>query len=350
MKYLAVALASGCAMTATTCPVGSKLTVTYGDHGRGEFCALDTVHAPVIAPGRDDGVFARPQPVTGGVDGPYTAWYPSGVKAARGTYRSAGRTSLPEGLWAFWSPDARLQAVGHYHHGEPVGCFAMYDEKWVRHSGTGDPADFHEQTCAPPSDQELAALEGTVPERPHDPWGDAAVDVLFGPTSIGASASGQDVEHGMTLAISGRARKYLGRLRLGPFAQVRVGDDAGDSAYAAGAGVAWQLPRFHPRIDTEIGAELGFARILVNPERGMKVANDPLVFWSTLPALQATFAFALSPMLAATAALRAEGVPAFGVTGTSTYCSFTACDAPTTETWNVGGFAYGVTFGLRMQL
>jgi len=292
-----------------------------------------------------------PGTMPGNLEGPFTSWYPDGKLRAHGGYRSEGASSVPDGLWVFWKPDGTRALAGHYQRGTPVGCFSVWDASGVEHIGIATAGIVHEQPCAAPSEAELAIVEGRVPTpEPSAPWGDASVAGFVGPNGIGATAPSQDVAHGMTLAFSASARKYLGRLRLGPFAGVRLGDDAGDGAYVAGAGVAWELPRFHPRIDSEIGAEIGVARILVNPERVGKIANQPLVFWSTLPAIQATFAIALTPAIAATAALRVEGVPAFGVAGTSTYCSFTACDAPVTETWQVGGFAYGATLGLRLLL
>ena len=149
-------------------------------------------------------------------------------------------------------------------------------------------------------------------------------------------------------SFSASARLHLGRLRLGPTVDLRPGTDSSDVAYAAGLTAAWQLPRFHPRIDTEIAAELGVERISVTPERDGRIGTSTLAFWSALPGVQAAIAIALTPALAAVVGVRVDGVPAHGVDADTEYCGAT-CEART-ETWQVGGLSYGVAAGLRFSM
>jgi hypothetical protein len=352
---VAVALSCGCAVT-TTCPTGTKLTVAQKPEGRAQWCAVtDTTVAELPVVGRSyQGTLGlgHPAAMPGGVDGPFTSWYPNGAVESHGRYVSYGARSVPEGLWAFWHPNGQRWVIGNYHRGEPVGCFAEWDENGKRSTGTVQGDQLHVEPCTPPPDDELAVIEGRA--RPHDEspaWGDVSLQGFAGPNHLGAT-NGEQISPnpGMTLAFSATARKWIGRLRVGPTVGVRVGDNSDGMGLVAGGTVGWELPSFHPRIDAEVSAELAVQRISVTAARSMQPGTASLSFWSPLPAVQAGVAFALSPDLAAVATVRVDGVPARSVDRDVVYCDFFSCYAPVHETWQIGTFAYGVNLGLRLVL
>lgn len=347
VKYLAALLAAGCAETATTCPVGTRLTVTHGVQGRAEWCRDDDATLANLPQPTRTSALQVPVGVAGGVEGPFTAWYASGTKEARGAYRNLGERSVPEGLWAFWYPSGALEVVGHYHEGEPAGCFAVWDERGVRHTGVVTDATLHEQVCAPPSDVELAALDGHGPDTAA--WGDASISAFAGPSRFGVANTSQvAADPGLQLAFAATARLRLGHVRIGPSVAIRTSDTAGYTAYAGALAVAWQLPAIHPRLDLEIGAELGVERLQITAERMGSPATAETGFWAPLPAVEASAAFSLTPELAAVAGLRLDGAWARTVDETDTYCDGLGSCAKAHESWRVGAVAAGATLGLRL--
>ncbi len=130
---------------------------------------------------------------------------------------------------------------------------------------------------------------------------------------------------------------------------MRFADSSGTIAFSAGGSVGWELPSFHPRIDAEVSTELGVQRIDVTAQRSMQPGTASVAFWSPLPAVQVGIAFALSPSLEALAAFRVDGVPVRNVDRDLVYCDLT-CSAAVQETWQVGGFAYGINVGVRLLI
>ena len=355
MGSIEVAVAAwccGCAVTASTCPSGTKLVGAHRSEGRAEWCATTASTQEAIPTlGRTYASsleIARPVAMTG-TAGPFTSWYANGALESHGRYDAE---STPEGLWAFWYPDGRRRVLGVYHRGQPIGCFAAWDADGTRNTGIVDGERLHVEPCTPPGDTELAIVEGRVQAPADDPaWAEVTVQAFAGPNRIGASSADQlDRDPAMTLAFAATARARLGRLRVGPTFGVRVGDTTGALALSGGVSVAWQLPTFHPRIETTIGAELGLQRIEVTAARSTQPGIASLAFWSPLPAVQADLAIALSPSLAVVASLRVDGTPRFDVARDVTYCDSIGCYAPAHETWRVGGFAYGAALGLRLSI
>jgi hypothetical protein len=352
----ALALASwGCAVTTSTCPLGTKLMGSQRPDGRAQWCAItDATSATFPVPSRSyEGRLGlgQPMPMPGGVEGPFTSWYPTGALESHGSYANFGARSVPQGLWAFWHPNGQRWVVGNYDRGMPIGCFEEWDEQGKRSTGTVEGNRLHVEPCTPPPDDELVVVDGRA--RPSDGapgWGDISLQGLAGPNHLGASNAEQVVpDPGMTFAFSATARKRIGRLRLGPTVGLRVADNSDGVGLFGGGAIAWQLPSFHPRIDAEVSAELGVQRIGVTAERRTNPATASLAFWSPLPAVQAGIAFELSPNLEALAGFRVDGVPARTVDRDVTYCDF-GCFAPVHETWRIGGFAYGIDFGLRLLI
>jgi hypothetical protein len=357
MKHLVLLVASGCAVTTTTCPVGTKLTVTHGDQGRAEWCqASDQELTKLPSPNRtseSDLGLVQPPGLPGGVEGPFTAWYPTGVKEARGSYRNFGERSVPDGLWAFWYPSGALEVVGHYHRGEPVGCFASYDEHGVRHTGmvTGDLLTA--QTCAPPSDAEVAALTGPEAAPRTPPMADVTLDVSGGPQRFGVANPEQAyADPGLTFAASVAPRLYLGRLRVGPTLGIRTSDASGYVAYDAGATVAWELPTLHPRLDAEVAVDVGGERMSVAGVRQVNggLASADFVFWSPLAVARADLAIALTPQLSAVVGAGAYGWPGRTVETDGAYSGTTSFMTPVHETWQIGAIGFAASLGLRMLI
>jgi hypothetical protein len=353
VKYLAVLVASGCAVTTTTCPVGTKLTVTHGDQGRAEWCqTTDRALAELPTTTRTSagaGSFVQPPKLAGGVEGPFTAWYTSGVREARGSYRNFGERSVPDGLWAFWYPSGALEVVGHYHRGEPVGCFAAWDEHGARHTGmvTGDLLTA--QACTPPSDTEVDALEGHEEAPRTPPIADITLDVFGGAERFGVANADQVApDPGLTLAVTVAPRAHLGRLRIGPSFGVRAGDAPGYVAFKGGATVGWQLPAFHPRVDTEVAVDLGLERMQFTAQRTGKYGDADLEFWSPRAAVRVDAAIALAPQLAAVVGAGVDGWPGRDVETDTMYTAGTP--ALQHETWKVGAIGFGASLGLRLLI
>lgn len=350
-----LALSAGCAVTSTTCPTGTKLVTTQKD-GRAEWCAAgDPLLREVPVPGRSYAStlgIGNPAAMPAGVDGPYTSWYPNGALHAHGRYISDGPRSLPEGLWAFWYPSGKRSVFGLYHRGEPTGCFAQWDENGNETTGTVQGDQLHVEPCTPPPDAELAIIEGrSHPTDPSVVWGDFSLQGFAGPNHLGAVNNDQIYrDPGMTFAFSASVRKRIGRLRVGPVLGVRVGDAADGLGLVGGGSIAWALPRFHSRIDTELSAELAVQRIELTAGRSSQPGTANVSFWSPLPAAQAQIAFALSPSLEAVVGFRVDGVPARGMDRDVRYCALFGCSLPVHETWQVGGFAFGADLGLRLLI
>jgi hypothetical protein len=353
---MTLALSYACSVTTTTCPTGTKLMAVQRPDRRAEWCATtDHTLAEIPATGRSfEGALGIGHPIAmpGGVDGPFTSWYPNGSLESHGRYVNYGMRSVPEGLWAFWHTNGQRWVVGIYHRGLPVGCFAEWDESGNESTGTVDGDKLHVAPCTPPPDNELAILEGRARPPDESPvWGDVSVQGFAGPNHLGANNGGQaSPDPGMTFAFSATARKRIGRLRVGPTLGLGLADHSEGMDFFAGGSVGWELPSFHPRIDAEVSAELGAQRINVTAARSMQPGTASLSFWSPLPAIQAGISFALSPGLAALATFRVDGVPARNVDRDVAYCDFGGCFAPVHESWQIGGFAYGVSLGLRVLI
>ncbi|HEY5926909.1 MAG TPA: hypothetical protein VIV11_34720 [Kofleriaceae bacterium] len=347
---------AACAVTATTCPVGTKLTVTQRPEGRAQWCTVaDTTNTALPAAGRSYETrlgLVQPTAMPGGIEGPFTSWYASGALQSHGGYKNYGGRSVPEGVWAFWYDNGQRRVLGEYARGVPQGCFAVWDETGRRETGIVEGDQLRVEVCTPPSDDDIVAIEGGGGRAARTPASsDFSLQAMAGPNRFGTANPDQVIQDpAMTLAFIASARKHLGRLRLGPIAGARLGNDPGYMALAIGGTAAWQLPSFHSRIDAEVSADLAAQRLRVTiAERRTQPGVASLEFWSPLPALQVSFAFALSPNLEALASARVDGFPARDVEREVVYCNFT-CLAPVQETWRVGGVAYGAALGLRLVL
>ncbi len=285
----------------------------------------------------------KPGGMPGGIEGPYSSWHPNGQLASRGEYVNLGARSVPEGLWSFWYPDGAPRLVGRYHRGEPQGCFVGWNEKGERNTGTLRGDELHFERCTPPEQPSEATTSVT--------FADIHLQGMAGPNDLGAArAVAVAPDPAMTVAMSAGARKRLGRLRVGAVGGVRIGNETGYRSLSFGGTAAWELPRVHRRVDTEIGVELGVQRIGASDvQRRMQPGTASLSFWSPLPAAQLSVAFALSPALEAIVGARVDGVPDYEVDRQVVYCGL-GCSQPMAETWTIGGVSYGLVLGFRFLL
>ena len=349
-------LFGGCPVTTTICPTGTKLIAQARPEGRTELCAVqDTMQTELPTVGRSfagDLGIGHPAAMPGGVDGPYTSWYPTGALRSHGHYVDFGARSVPDGLWVFWRPDGQRWVVGVYHRGEPVGCFAEWDEHGAKSTGTVQGDQLHIAPCTPPPDDEVAILEGHAQPDESPGWADISLHGFAGPNHLGAANDTQiENDPSMTLAFGATARVRIGRLRFGATGGVRAADGSDALGLLAGATIGWELPRIHPRLDAEVAADFAMQRIAITAARSMQPGTAAVTFWSPLPAVHGDIAFALTPDLAATVGLRLDGVPAKSVDRDVIYCDVVlGCAPPVHETWRIGGFAAGVEVGLRLVL
>jgi len=347
-------LCGACAVTTSTCPTGTKLVGAQKPEGRARWCEVtDGSSTGLPLQSRAfEGKLALVQPtgMPGGIEGPFTSWYPDGRLAFHGSYKNFGARSVPDGLWTFWYPSGQRRLMGRYRRGQPDGCFAVWDESGQRKTGTVEGDELRVETCTPPSDDEVVALErGGTSMSPRTTFADVHVEAMGGPNRIGAANPDQVAQDpGMVVAFSAAARKHLGRLRVGPVVGVRPANESGYMALAVGATAAWRLPQYHPRLDTEFSLEMGAEWINVSTaQRRMQPGVGSVSFWTALPAAQLTFAISLSPNLEALVGARVDGLPARDVDVGVVYCN-NGCSPPIAETWSIGGVSAGVALGLRL--
>jgi len=352
-----VALVSACATTTSTCPVGTKQVVAQEPAGRAEWCATMDTHTTKLFVGRSYVTAlggAEPTGMAGGVEGPFTSWHPMGTPASHGHYVNDGARSLPDGLWTFWYANGQRRTLGAYRRGEPVGCFAVWDEHGARTTGYVEGSELRAVACTPPPDDEIAELEGRAPPPPPPTrWGDVSLQGFFGSSGIGARNGKQvDPDPRLLVAFNIGARKRLGRFRLGPALSLRMSDDSNYGAYTAGATIAYELPSLHRRLDADVSIELGTRYTTAIPERSGLASPERLGFWSPLGAAQLNVAFAITALLEAVVSARVEGAPLHDDVRQPVYCPYLApgCFVLEPETWRVGGVGYGINIGVRMMI
>lgn len=345
---------TACATTTRICPVGTQLVSDRQPSGRAQWCATtSTVTAAMPLPGRsyNDALGSgRPKAVPGGVQGPFTSWYPTGKVESHGSYVDLGARSVPDGVWGFWYPHGQRRTLGMYRRGQPVGCFAAWEPDGTRSTGFVEGEQLRVRDCTPPPDDELLAVEGHGRGRTTPRWGDISVQGFIGAGGIGARNSEQlDPAPSLESAFNVAARKRLGRIRVGPSLGLRVSENTSYRGFTGGAVLAFGLPSLHPRLDAEVSAELSAQYLSVTAVRPRQLGTAELDFWAPLAAAQLGVALTLSPNLEALAAVRVDGAPTRDADRTVTYCDL-VCYAQHQEVWRVGGVAYGVSLGLRLVL
>lgn len=346
---------AGCAETAATCPLGTKLTTDQQRGGRAEWCVAEDSamqSVPVIGKLSTESIaLGHPQPMSGGVQGPYTSWYAGGALESHGHYATVGGRSLPDGVWTFWKPDGSLWVVGAYDHGQPSGCFATWDAWGARVTGSVKGDELKAEPCTPPSDDEAAVLDGRVKPVAKPPAAvraDLSVEGMGGPNHLGISNPDQlEANPTATYSFQVDARVRAGRWRIGPEVGVRLVDNDGGTGYLAGATLGYELPKLQRRLESEVALDLAVQHTRFSAQRRCIPGNAVETFWAPVPAAELRVAFEMSPSLAAVAGLRVEGAPAYASARDVKYC-VSGCTETVPETWDVGGFSYGLTLGLRL--
>lgn len=354
-------LGSACATVHSVCPPGTRLGGASSPRGRARWCqsTARTIDA-VPTPGRSfDGALgiSRPTAARGGIEGPYTGWYPDGTLEMYGRYERHGSISVPHGVWGFWYPQGARRALGMYRDGLPVGCFATWDEDGRPRTAIVDGERLRPAACRPPPDDDILAIEGGgVPEAPPPVSWDLGMQGFAGPGGIGARNELQvDPDPDLAAALSLAARKRLGPVRAGATVSMRISGVQDYRAYAATGVVGIAIPRLPPRLDLELAAELGIQRIDVVAQQPVPQlpglpGRAELHFWAPLMGAQLTLAYALAPLLEVTLAARLDGTRAHDAIRHVQYCLDLTCFPAERETWRVGGWVYGAAAGLRILL
>jgi hypothetical protein len=346
---------AACAIAPTTCPAGARPVAVQDAEGRARWCTSRGASFAAMPAGRAfEGRLGLTDPgaLPGGVEGPYTRWYPSGGLHTHGSYADLGARSVPHGLWAFWYPDGRRRLLGHYRRGLPHGCFAAWDEEGTRRTGIVVGDELRVTSCELPDDAEIVAVERGGPPARTAARADATVQAMLGPNQLGARNPTQLVpDPGMTMAVSLTARAHLGQLRIGPTGSARLADDPGFQAFTLGGTIGWRLPAPHPRLDAELATELAVQRLALSALRsnqlGAQFSGTVAPIWTPLAALQLGLSFAVSSEVALFAGARVDGFPARDVDREVIYCNV-GCTESIPETWRVGGLSFGAVLGLRV--
>lgn len=349
---LAVIGTGACATSSAACPQGARLANEDRPSGRVEWCAT-TLAGPAGLPVEGRTVVGElgvvpPPPMRGGLQGPYTHWYPDGAVESHGEYVEEGARSVATGVWAFWYPNGTRKTVGRYEHGQPLGCFAIWDEQGVEVTGVVEGDHLRAQACAPPSDAALAQVEARSHPRESRPlWGDLSLRGLAQSGTFGVSNSTQrDPQPSAEATAQLELRKYLGSFRVGSVLGLRLSDSQDAKAYALGGAAAYGLPIDDDRFGAEVQVEMGVQYFALTAHRTDMFLTPSTGFWAPLASARLAGSFAINSTLLVVLGASVEGSPTYKTTQGVDYFS----GALTMETWTVGGLAYGVDLGLRLRL
>lgn len=353
----AIVLLGACATTANTCPLGTRIETAQTAAGRAEYCRATEDRLASLPSGRTTAsagaMLIEPTAMPGGLSGPFTSWHANGALASHGTYLDEGTRSIPDGVWAFWSPTGQRTSLGLYRRGVAEGCFALWDEHGERVTGhpAGDRLTI--ESCEPPDDSGIAIVEGRAHGTLGPVIGDATIQAFVGPNGIGARQPDQlDPDPRMQVAFDASVRRRFGPVLLGPIVGLRGSSNFDYRGYTIG-GAAGITHALTPRLDLDASIALALDYVTVTGRRGDGTAD--LRFFTALPVAQVGIAFALSPMIHAVLAARVDGLPARDVERSVTYCRdavgpILQCTTPQLETWRIGGISFGATAGLRFAL
>jgi hypothetical protein len=367
-----VAVGAGCATTSRTCPTDTHLVDRELPGGRVEACAAETSSAAVLpVTGRtyaaaspairatdalpttlasDAEPVALPAPgvLRGGLEGPFTRWYPGGAIAAHGSYVLDGDVSVPDGVWGFWYADGKQAAVGRYDHGRPVGCFAVWDDHGTGTTGVVGDHGLDLQVCAPPADPGLAVARARSRSR-RATWGDLAVDGVAQLGRFGASNPTQvTADPAAEAMVELEVRKRVGAWRVGGALAFRFSDTENVQAYAASAVAAYALPIDLPRIGIEVEARLGVQDVEVTPRTPTYGAGMDVGFVAPLGGLRLIGALALGRTVSLVVGAGVDGAPTYTATAMVVYAP--PATAAMKETWTLGGADFGLSAGVRLTL
>jgi len=346
------ALLASCATTSAVCPQGARLADEDRPSGRVEFCAT-TLGGPSALPLEGRTVVGElgvtpPPPMRGGLQGPYTHWYPDGAVESHGDYASDGAKSVATGVWEFWYPDGSRKTVGRYDHGEPRGCFAVWDERGNEVTGVVEGDHLAVQSCDVPVDAMLAQVEARSHPRQGRPlWGDISLEALAQSGTFGLSNSMQKASQPSAKAtVQLEVRKNLGSFRVGPALGYRMSDTDDAKAYTFGAVAAYALPVPSERFGAEVQLHLGAQYFAITARSTVIPRTSDIGIWAPLAGARLGGSFAINPTALVVAGASVEGTPSY----TSDQSVEYLIGMPTMETWTMGGVAYGVDVGLRLRL
>lgn len=335
--------------------MGARLATETRTEGRVEWCSSGVTPANVMPStsrafeGRLG--FATPTPMTGGVTGPFTRWYPTGSVESHGTYVEEGAESLAHGVWGFWYENGRRRGIGRFERGTPVGCFALWDEQGNEATGVVDGEQLRVESCEPPSVAFFAQPESrSNPPGTRVQWGDVTFQASAQTGAFGASNPTQiDADPSARGALQATVRKYVGAFRVGPLLAWRLSDSDDVTAYAAGAVGAYGVDVPSLRLDVEVEAQLRLEYFDITARRPNVLGPGETSLWVPRAGVRLGGSVALSSALSLVASFTLERA----LTGSSEqsvqYCA-PLCSPPIRETWDVGGNAYGASLGLRIRI
>jgi len=341
-----------CATTSRPCPVGAHLANEDRPTGRVEWCATAVAgFAELPVEGRTyPSLFdvAHPSPMSGGLQGEYTHWYPNGAVESHGEYLENGAVSVPNGLWAFWYDDGRRKSIGRYDRGQPVGCFAVWDERGGEVTGVVEGDQIRVGHCDPPADGALAEVETrSHPRESRDLWGDITLHSLSEAGTFGVSNSTQvNAQPSATETVQIEVRKYLGSFRVGPVLGYRMSDSDDDQAFALGGVAAYAIPMPITRFGAEIEAQLGIQYFDLTARRADTVPTSSIGLWAPLGGGRFAVSFAITPTVIVVGGVSVDGSPSYKTEQPVQYY----LGVPVMETWTLGGVAYGFDVGLRLTM
>lgn len=353
LVFLSVEVAA-CATTSRMCPREARLATEDRPTGRVEWCATSTGGTAALpVPGREFPsllAMARPAAMTRGMHGPFTHWYPDGALESHGRYVEDGEASVPDGVWGFWYADGSRKSVGRYERGQPVGCFAVWDEQGSRVTGIVEGDQIRVEECAPPEGELAEVEERSNPRARRGVWGDLTLHALPQAGTFGASNATQLApKPSARVSVQAVLRKRLGRFRVGPALGLRLSDTADARAYSAGAEAAFVVPLPTRRFGVEIGAQVGVQYLDVTARRMELPGSGDVSFWSPLFGGRASLSLAVLPMLSVVGGVSVDGMFTREAQQDVRYCA-PLCSRAVIETWKLGGVAYGADLGLRLLI
>lgn len=308
--------------------------------------------AAIPTPGREYNTvlgMTLPGATTGGLRGPFTRWYPGGGVESHGEYVVDGSRSVAEGVWGGWYPDGRRKIMGRYERGRPVGCFALWDEQGNQVTGIVDGNELKIEPCKLPADDALTDIETrSDPASKRKRWGDVSLRASAQSGTFGASNPTQiDPDPSARATVHAGIRKHFGRFRVGPALALRFSDtDA--RAYVASAVAAFEVP-LHRRVAAEIEVQMGVQYFEVVAKRLDLAGRGRTGFWSPISGARLSMSYTLMPSFQLVGGVSLDGALVRDSERSIRYCA-PDCTPPVIETWKIGGAAYGVDLGLRLQL
>lgn len=283
------------------------------------------------------------------IEGPITTWHDNDQLESHGSYLVRGNASVPHGAWIIWHPNGQRWSVGRYHDGQPVGCFAVWDEEGERRTAQVVGDQMIARDCEPPHIDVADHLELDHHEADRQPRGDMLFAMLLSPSKLGIKAEGYDPEDPeLSYGFRAAFRKRSGADRYGVAFGLRKPEADLDDyfGYTSSFTFAHRLTSPTASYAVEVGAEAGIQLTKARPRSAQgRLAFEPHYFWTPLAAGQIELSQRLGHRFELTAATRLEARFPRGVEHESLFAG-----ERVTNTFELGGTMLGLTLGFRAGL